>query len=87
MASSKKPSWKDMKSILVEKDKSELLKLIADLYSSNAQNKTFIHTRYAVGGPSLDPYKSIIDDALFPDVYKNKPVKLSVGKKATVSKA
>ena len=40
MAKNKKPTWKEVKSILVDKEKPELLKLIADLYSSSADNKT-----------------------------------------------
>ena len=80
--SKKKPTWKDAKTILVEKEKSELLKLIADLYSSSTENKTFIHSRYSVGESNLDSYKSIISEALYPDIYRNKPIRLSVGKKA-----
>ncbi len=80
MAANKKQTWKDVKSILVEKEKSELLKLIADLYSFNTKNKLFIHTRYSVGGKTLEPYRTIISESLYPDGYK--PIKLSVGKKA-----
>ena len=82
MDSNKKPVCKDVKSILAEKEKSELLKLIADLYSSSAENKSFIHSRYAVGGKTLEPYRSIISESLYPDLYKNKPISLSSGKKA-----
>jgi hypothetical protein len=82
MASKKKPTWKDVKVVLVEKEKAELLKLIADLYSSSADNKSFIHSRYSVGGETLEPYRSIISESLYPDVYKNKPIRLSIGKKA-----
>lgn len=82
MARNKKPSWKDAKAILVEKDKSELLKIISDLYSSSAENKSFIHSRYSIGGKTLEPYNRIISESLYPDVYKNKPIRLSVGKKA-----
>ncbi len=78
----KKLTWKDVKSILLEKEKSELLKLIADLYSSNSENKLFINSRYSVGKNTLEPYKNIISEALYPDVYKNKQIRLSVGKKA-----
>jgi hypothetical protein len=42
-----------VKSIQVDKEKPELLKLIADLYSSNAANKSFIHSRYSVCGQTL----------------------------------
>ena len=82
MVSSKKTTWKDVKSILVDKDKSELLKLVADLYSSSADNKSFINSRYSIGGKALEPYKSIITDSLSPDIYSDKPVRMSLGKKA-----
>ncbi len=78
----KKPTWKDVKFILVEKEKAELLKLIADLYSSSSENQSFINSRYSVGEDTLKPYKEIISEALYPDVYKNKQLKLSIGKKA-----
>jgi hypothetical protein len=82
MAINKKPTWKDVKPVLVEKEKSELLKLIGDLYSSSVENKSFIHSRYAVGGESLEPYRSIISESLYPDFHKNKSIKLSTGKRA-----
>lgn len=82
MAEKKKQIWRDAKSILAQKEKSELLKLIADLYSLNRENKTFIHTRYSTGEKTSEPYRSIISEALYPDVYKNKMVRFSVGKKA-----
>jgi len=78
----KKPTWKDVKSILGKKEKSELLKLIADLYSINSESKLFIHSRYSLDESALESYKNIISEVLYPDVYKNKPLRLSVGKKA-----
>jgi len=82
MAGNKKPTWKDVKSTLVEKEKSELLRLIADLYSYSTENKSFIHSRFSIGGQALEPYRSKISESLYPDVYKNKPIMLSKGKKA-----
>jgi len=82
MVSKKKPTWKDVKAVLLEREESELFKLVADLYSLSADNKSFIHSRYSIGGKSLEPYRSIISESLYPDVYKNKPIRLSVGKKA-----
>ncbi len=82
MEENKKETWKDIKAILVQKDTSELLKLIADLYSLNKANKSFLHARYSTGEKTLEPYYGIISDALYPDVCKNKPVRVSVGKKA-----
>ena len=82
MASNKKPTWKDVKSILLKKEKSELLKLIRDLYSYRDDNKAFMHSRYSIGRQTLEPYRNIISESLYPDVYTNKPIRLSRGKKA-----
>ncbi|MDQ7004034.1 MAG: hypothetical protein Q9N67_03550 [Ghiorsea sp.] len=82
MVDVKKPTWKDVKTILTGKDNRELIKLVSDLYALGSANKTFIHARYSVGKATLDPYKVIISDSLYPDVYKNKPIKLAVGRKA-----
>ena len=82
MVREKKPTWKDVKTVLAEKEKPELLRLISDLYSSRVDNKSFIHTRYSIGGKSLEPYKSIISESLYPDVYTDKPIRLSIGKRA-----
>ena len=77
-----KPTWKDIKAILSKKTESEILKLVGDLYSLSEENKTFIHSRYAIGVNPLEPYKNIISEALYPDVMYNEPIQLSVGRKA-----
>jgi hypothetical protein len=78
----KKPTWSDIKKALADYDRPALIGLIADLYSSNPQNKTFLHARFSTGNDSLKPYLKIIDDALYPDIYKNKPVQIAKAKKA-----
>lgn len=82
MTSKKKPSWKDIKSILVDKDKTELLKLIADLYAYRSDNKKFIHSRYMPDKQTLESYKDIITDSLYPDFNYNSSISLSAGRKA-----
>ena len=46
----KKSTWINLKSVLINQDKSELLNLIKDLYSLNKNNKCFIeltsHTQW-----------------------------------------
>ena len=78
----KKPTWTNVKSILATKEYSELLMLIKDLYALNKNNKNFIEARYLVGDDVIEPYKKRIDDALYPDVMKDKPVSFSAGRKA-----
>ena len=78
----KKPSWSDIKKAIAGYDRAALVGLISDLYASSAQNKTFLHARFSSGEDALKPYLKIIEDALFPDVYKNKPVQIAKAKKA-----
>jgi hypothetical protein len=56
--------------------------LISDLYASNPANKIFLHARFAPGEDALKPYQKIIEDSLYPDVDKNKPIQIAKGKKA-----
>lgn len=66
-------------------DQKQLLKLIADLYKFSNENKTFLHTRYSVDGDKLGPYKKIIDENMYPDVFRNKPIQVAKAKKAISS--
>ncbi|MEK6742168.1 MAG: hypothetical protein AABZ15_01045 [Nitrospirota bacterium] len=75
-------SWNDVKKALAGHGKTALLGLIADLYDYSAQNRNFLHARFSTGADPLKPYKKIIDDALFPDVMKNKPVRIADAKRA-----
>jgi hypothetical protein len=56
--------------------------LARDLYSLNQENKAFLDARYLAPGSRLGPYENIIDEAVYPDVYKNKPIQVAVAKRA-----
>lgn len=47
-----------------------------------ACNRVFVESRFLAGEDALNNYKQVISEAVYPDVYKNKPIRLSVGKKA-----
>jgi hypothetical protein len=78
----KGPTWSDVKAALVDLDKKQLLKLVADLYRLSNENKTFLYSRFKVGDNPLGPYKKIIEECMFPDIYSNKPIQISKAKKA-----
>ncbi len=78
----KKPNWSQVKAVLADQEPKELLKLLGDLYRLSKGNRVFIESRFLAGDEALEHYKKIIEDALYPDVYRNKPIRLSVGKKA-----
>ena len=77
-----KKTWKDIKTTLLSKTDTEVMKLVKDLYALSEENKTFIHSRYNLGGDPLEPYKEIITEALYPDFNWNQPISLSTGRKA-----
>ena len=78
----KRPTWINIKSVLINQDKSELINLIKDLYTLNKNNKSFIEVRYQMTGDPLVIYKKRIEEALYPDVMSNKLVNFSAGRKA-----
>jgi hypothetical protein len=67
--SKSQPRWADVKSKLTSLDRTALLGLIQDLYSSHKDNQTFLHTRFGLGEDMLRPYKETIDRWLWPDAF------------------
>lgn len=85
MTEPKKMAWSDVKIVLSEKEKKELITLIGDLYRLNKDNKTFLHSRYPTGEVSLEPYLKKISDALYPPVTGRRSVNFSAGKRVISS--
>jgi hypothetical protein len=75
-------SWSDLKESIASLDKSELIQLIASLYKLSNGNRDFLHARFSIGDDPIAPYKKVIEDCMFPDVMKNKPIEISTAKKA-----
>lgn len=76
------PSWSDVKAKLVDFDRAGLTDLVQDLYAASKDNQVFLHTRFALGGDVLKPYKATIDRWLWPDVLKNQDTSVAKAKKA-----
>ena len=81
----KAPTWANVKARLVNLDKKQLMKLVADLYRLSDENETFLNSRFEVDDNPLDPYKKIIEECMYPDIYSNKPIQISKAKKAISS--
>src|SRR3989442_38345 len=79
---SRSTSWSDVKESIASLDTKELVQLVASLYKLSKGNRDFLHARFSVGDDPIAPYKKIIDDCMFPDVMKNKPIQISTAKKA-----
>ena len=79
----KSPTWTDLKRSVADLDRAGLLGLIQDLYAASKDNKTFLHSRFDLGGAVLEPYKKTIERWLWPDViYKNQDYSAAKAKKA-----
>lgn len=78
-----KPSWAEVKVKLASFDQAALIQLVADLYSAEKVNQSFLHARLSIGGDPLEIYKKRIHKALFPNVMgRNSNVKITDAKKA-----
>ncbi len=76
------PTWADVKAVLAGLEQKQLVQLAGDLYRLSKENKDFFHARFAVGEDPLAPYKKSIQESMYPDVYKNKPIQISKAKEA-----
>jgi hypothetical protein len=76
------PCWSDLKQSIASLDKSELIQLITSLYKVSKGNRDFLHARFSIGDDPIAPYKKVIEDCMFPDVMKDKPIEISTAKKA-----
>lgn len=81
----KKPTWKDVKSVLAEMGPPQLRRILKDLYGFSAENKAFFHSRFLsdqAGNDHLEPYKMRIRRAICPKEPWKQDVQLSAGRKA-----
>ena len=70
-------NWGNIKSKIKDHSSSELLKVIADLYNLNNQNKNFLEARFLSSAiDSLEPYKKIIERYPFPDITRGRPLQI-----------
>jgi hypothetical protein len=76
------PKWTDVKAKLASLDRLGLIGLIQDLYASDKDNQTFLHTRFGLGEDVLDPYKKTLDRWLWPDVLRNQDTSVAKAKQA-----
>lgn len=77
-----KPSWSNVKAVLANHDRAGLLMLVGDLYNLSNENKTFLHTRFAIGDDPAKKYKDIISESIAPDIYSNKRIRIAQAKSA-----
>jgi hypothetical protein len=77
-----RPAWSDVKRKIASMDEKQLLQLVGDLYRLSKENREFLHARFEVGDDPLASYKKTIQESMYPDVYKDKPIQISKAKDA-----
>lgn len=78
----KQPTWSDVKTKLVDFDRTGLLALVQELYAASKDNQAFLHARFGLGDDVLKPYKATIKRWLYPNVLRNQDVSVAKAKKA-----
>lgn len=82
---SSKPVWSSVKAAIADMDEKQLIALVSDLYRLSKENQAFLHARFSVCSDPLSPYKKTIDVCMYPDIERNKPVRISKAKQAISS--
>ena len=87
MARKKKdePTWSAVKSVFIGLDHKTMVELAEDLYRLSKENRDFFRTRFGVGQDQLAPYKKTIEECMYPNVYRDKPIQISKAKNAISS--
>ncbi len=80
----KKPTWRDVKSMLRDWENDQLIGLIQDLHKLSAANADFLNARLleTYTAQSLAPYKKRIKQAISPEHPSKQDVQLREGRQA-----
>ena len=75
-ASQRQPGWADVKTKLATFDRKSLVGLVHDLYQASTANRRFLHGRLLPSTSTLDKYRQLVADAVFPDPFSRRRVSL-----------
>jgi hypothetical protein len=81
MKNKKSSTWMDVKTNLERVDRTGLLGVIRDLYEASDLNKRFLHARFAPTTVGLEKYRRLVRDAVFPNPFSQRPIRLLDGSK------
>jgi hypothetical protein len=68
--------WGAVKAKLKGFSTSELVNLVRDLYQASPENRQFLRGRLLHSAADLERYRSQVTDAVFPDPFSRKPVRV-----------
>lgn len=78
----RKTTWSQIKAVIDLQPEKAIRDLLRDLYRLSEENRGFIHARLATDPSTIRPYIKAVEDAVYPDAYHNKPVRLGEARRA-----
>ena len=79
MKKKKSTTWADIKRNIDHMDRTGLVGVIRDLYEANNVNKRFLQARFVPAAPVLAEYRRLVRNAVFPDPFSQRPIRLRDG--------
>ena len=76
------PTWTNVKAKLDSFDRAGLLGLVQNLYTAQADTRTFLHARFGLAEDVLLPDKRTIEQWLYPHVFGKEDISVSKATKA-----
>jgi hypothetical protein len=70
----KRTTWSDVKARLEAFDRKGLVSLLGDLYDASVANRRFLHSRLTPGSRTIEAYRRLVADALYPDPFSTRRV-------------
>ena len=72
----RRSTWSEVKARLQTFDCEDLVSLVADLYDSSAANRRFLHSRLTPGSGTVEEYRRVVADAIYPDPFSTRRVSI-----------
>ena len=82
MVKPRETTWNDVKTELLQFDRTGLLGLLKDLYVLRPENRAFLAARFGIGSDPLTPFKKVISRWIYPNLIKGQTVSVAKAKKA-----
>ena len=74
MSAKSRSGWPAVRKKLDAFDRASLLALVHDLYDANASNRRFLEARLVSSSTSLEKYRRLVADAVYPDPFSRRQV-------------
>lgn len=78
----RKDERQQVKSAVRKSQREAIAKLVLDLYELSPENRAFVETRLGLRCDLLEPYKRRISEALYPDAFSRKPIRIAEARRA-----